>query len=637
MRIPEHIIDQVRTQADIVAIIGEHVPLKKSSRNYVGLCPFHKEKSPSFNVNPDRGIYKCFGCGKAGNVITFVEQHLHMGFVDAVKHLAQRTGIVIPDEEIDDPTGEHARRDSAMRALRDVSEYYQEVLESSDGKTARDYYSTRGFSQDIIESFSLGAAPASWDATMNHLLGRGFTIEHLVDAGLVITRDDGKTYDRFRGRAMFAICDDGGRVVGFSARTLTNEPGSPKYVNSPQSIVFDKSRVLFGLHKAKRSIIEHRTAILVEGQADVITLHQAGFTSTVASSGTALTADHVRLIKRLAEKLVLVFDSDEAGQQAMSRGIELALAGGLEVYCVVLPPGTDPDSFVLSQGAVQFQSLLDSAQWWLSYQTNRLQNQGALSSPLGQAKAVRSMLEWIATVPDTLRHPFLIRDLAERFRLDEKILSNEFHQISRGVSLKDRSSTTTTVEPARKQVETAPQESVPIAVLLPSERELIKTALLSNEGLALLINVFGVTAEFFWSASGRRIYSRILYAHEEFSEILHHVLDDDELTADERRELADIAFTAATPSEAWLRFNVEMPSIEITRPIRDALLGIEIHRVHRRIDELTKMIGSTADLDERKRHVYRINKLIGRREELLRQRLHDDPKDLAWLRADSVL
>lgn len=628
MRIPEHIIEQVRSQTDIVDVIGEHVKLKRTSKNYLGLCPFHTEKTPSFNVNVERGIYKCFGCGKAGNVITFVEEHLHMGFVDAITYLAQRAGIEIPQEQREDPTGELARRDGALRALREATEFYQSVLTSSDGAPARGFFDRRGFSNEIIAAFKLGAAPAAWDVAMNHLLSRGFTTEHLVDAGLVVTREDGKTYDRFRGRAMFTISDDAGRVVGFSARTLTDELGSPKYVNSPQSIVFDKSRILYGLDRAKRPITEHRTAILVEGQADVISLHQAGFTTAVASSGTALTHEQLRLIRRYADTIVLIFDSDEAGQKAITRGIELGLSGGFDVKCVVLPTGTDPDSLVKEQGANALKQLITSAPSWIEYQTERFRGLGLLDDAAHQAKAVRTMLEWIATVPDHLRHPFLIRDLATRFRLDENVLTSELRSV--GQRQPQRSQQTTLVGlPATKDASQRQPERL-VAVLLPPERELLRVALVVEHGLALLLEVYKLRPDHFWSASGQRIFRKLLNAEDEHGESVQQLLNDEELSTDERRELADILFAASAPSAAWLRFNVEIPTYDVARPVRDALLQIAIHRLHHQIDDTTQIIEQTADIDERKRHLFLIKTLIQRRE-TMRRRFDDDVTDLSWL------
>ncbi|MBU3699529.1 MAG: DNA primase [Candidatus Kapabacteria bacterium] len=643
LRIPQHIIEQVRQQSDIVDVIGEHVKLRKNNRNYIGLCPFHKEKTPSFNVNAERGIFKCFGCGKAGNVITFVEQHMHMGFVDAVRHLAQRAGIEIPDQQRDDPTGEFARQDNAMRALREATEFYQHVLGSSDGAPARAFFTRRGFSEQTCTDFRLGAAPAAWDATMQHLLSRGYSIEHLVDAGLVITREDGKTYDRFRGRAMFAIADVSGRVVGFSARTLTDDPGQPKYVNSPQSIVFEKSKLLYGLDRAKRAIQAERTAILVEGQADVITLHQAGITNVVASSGTALTSEHLRILKRFADTIVLVFDSDEAGQKAITKGIELALAAGYDVRCVVLPAGTDPDSLVRDKGADALRTLIDQGMTWLTYQVDRLRSKGQLDDATQQAKAVRTMLEWIASVPDTLRHPFLIRDVADAFRLNEQVLSQELQRVVAGSAA--RPVARVPDAPVRQSSGQAPSSTAPtvpadkptyVAALLPSERELIRTMLSVPDALAIALNEYHVTPESFWSEGGRIIFRSILVGTEEHADASEYVLHDPSLTSEQRRELADMMFAASSPSLSWKQFDVEVPGYDIHRTIRDSLVNIEIHRVHQRIDASTQSLESMADVDERKRIMFRIAQLITRREEL-RGVFNTDPSDISWLHDDQTL
>ncbi len=641
MRIPQNIIEQVRQQSDIVDVIGEHVKLRKNNRNYVGLCPFHKEKTPSFNVNAEKGIFKCFGCGKAGNVITFVEQHMHMGFVDAVRHLAQRAGIDIPDQEREDPTGEFARQDNAMRALRQAAEFYQNVLESSDGAPARTFFKRRGFTEQTCKDFRLGAAPAAWDATMQHLLSGGFAIEHLVDAGLVITREDGKTYDRFRGRAMFAIADSGGRVVGFSARTLTDDPGQPKYVNSPQSIVFEKSKLLYGLDRAKRAIQAERTAVLVEGQADVVTLHQAGITHVVASSGTALTPEHLRILKRFADTIILVFDSDEAGQKAITRGIELGLAAGFDLRCVVLPAGTDPDSLVRDKGADALRPLIADAKTWLTYQIDRLRLTGQLDDATQQAKAVRTMLEWIASVPDTLRHPFLLRDVAEAFRLNEQVLSQELQRIVSGSSQRTaglpavRTQTPSADAPAPSTKPGAEKRTTYVAALLPSERELIRVVLMVPDALSIALHEYHITAEHFWSEGGRAIFRSILVGTEEQADASSHVLHDSTLTADQQREVADIMFAASTPSTSWKQFDVEVPGYEIHRTIRDTMLGIEIHRVHQRIDAATQMLETMADADERKRIMFRISNMIQHRERL-RGAFSSDPLDLSWQHADQT-
>lgn len=631
MRIPDHIIDEVRAASDIVDVIGEHVRLKKMGRNYLGLCPFHNEKTPSFNVNPERGIYKCFGCGKAGNAITFVTEYQHVGFVDAVKILAARAGIVIPEERQDDPTGIHGRKDGAFAALRTAAEFYAQVLTSPGGATANDYFAKRGFTAKTITDFTLGAAPSAWDATILHLRGNGFTDEHMVDAGLVVVREDGRMYDRFRGRAVFTIRDDQGRVVGFSARILADAEGQPKYINSPQGLLFDKSRIVYGLDRAKRKINELRTAIIVEGQADVVSMHQGGFINTVASSGTSLTREHLQLLHRYADTVTLLFDADNAGQQAMTRAIELALSIGFDARVVVLPAGSDPDSIIRDQGADSMQTLLDGAVSFLEFQAERFRNLGLLDDPANQAKAVRTLLQWIASVPDRLRHPFLVRELAERFRLQENFLLRELATV---LSAPKPTTSSRSAAPTSRVAE--PQQPVDVLpsapVMLTSERELIRIALTVDHGLAMLMHKYHVTDETFWSEGGRRIFQRIVIAEDEHHDALHPVLNDEELSPTERQEVADIAYSTVKVSAQWERFNVDMPPQEVSLLVRDALVNLHLHRIQHDLASLMRVVDDVGDVDARDRIVYRINDLVIKRE-TVRNYLKLSPDDPTWLHA----
>lgn len=636
MRIPEHIIEEVRSHSNIVDVIGEHVQLRKAGRNYLGLCPFHKERTPSFNVNPERGLYKCFGCGKAGNAISFIQEHLHLGFIDAVKHLAEKTGIVIPEEEQYDPTGIYAQRDAAFKALREAAEFYSRMLRDSKGALAHEYFQTRGFNAQAYEDFLLGASINSWDALFTHLRSKGFEQEHLVNAGLLVVREDGKVYDRFRNRAMFALRDDVGRVVGFSARILVEETGQPKYINSPQGICFDKSRILYGLDRAKRAISEHRTAIVVEGQADVVTLHQHGFTNTVASSGTSLTNLHVRLLKKYADTIILVFDADNAGQNAMTKAIELALPEGVDVQCVALPLGTDPDSLVRTQGAEAFQTLVNAASSWLVYQTQRFESTGALENPVQQANAVRTMLGWISSVPDAIQHAFLVRNLASQFKLQEGMLFQQLQSLNVVSQQLTREYPHSASSPIPSQPTAVPTPTQGIIQkpkaneVLPPERELLRIALHTSDGLAMLLHTFMVTPDWFITSYGRTLFHRLMIAEQEHHDVTGQLINDDTLSAEEQQLLATIAFSDESHSPQWQRFNVEIPEAETQRAIRDALLHLEILRIHMAVDELFIALESEASTDTRKQLMYSIQQLIVRREELKKE-FTNPPDNLTWL------
>lgn len=631
-RIPDHIIDQVREQANIVQIIGEHVQLKKAGRNYLGLCPFHNERTPSFNVNAERGMFKCFGCGKGGNVITFLQEHQHLSFPDAVRQLATRLNIVIPEETIDDPTGMQARREEARAALREAARLYTDILHSSDGAPARRFLSSRGFDDRTIEAFGIGAAPAAWDATMKHLLANGFTDQHLDDAGLVVRTDEGKVYDRFRGRLMFPIRDDAGRVVGFSARVITATSDAPKYINSPQTIVYDKSRVLYGLDLAKRAIMQARSAYVVEGQADVIAMHQAGFTATVASSGTALTPEQLRSLTRYADRVVLVFDADAAGQKAMSRGIEIALQAGLDVQCVVLPEGEDPDSMIQQHGTEAMQELLDAALPWMTYQMERFRLMGDLEDAVRKAQAVRTMLGWIGGIPDELRRPFLIQELATAFELDASLLTPIVP-----TPIAPTTPQPTTQSAVQRQTQpAAPQPQV--LQLLPSELELLRIALAVDHGLALMVHQFDMTAESFATARGQSLFHHILLAEHETHSIIDYIQAHPTLPQQDKDLLQSISSSVVVLSTKWKEFDVDLPTHNTARSIADALLSIAIHRKTEEMQTLLTAEGSAegdARLDlQRKMHA--VATVI---EELRKRRYSpssNSTPDLTWLDVNST-
>jgi DNA primase len=435
---------------------------------------------------------------------------------------------------------------------------------------------------------------------MKHLLANGFTDQHLDDAGLVVRTDEGKVYDRFRGRLMFPIRDDAGRVVGFSARVITATSDAPKYINSPQTIVYDKSRVLYGLDLAKRAIMQARSAYVVEGQADVIAMHQAGFTATVASSGTALTPEQLRSLTRYADRVVLVFDADAAGQKAMSRGIETALQAGLDVQCVVLPEGEDPDSMIQQHGTEAMQELLDAALPWMTYQMERFRLMGDLEDAVRKAQAVRTMLGWIGGIPDELRRPFLIQELATSFELDASLLT----------PIVPTPIVPTTAQPTRHTVvqrQTQPAALQPqVLQLLHSELELLRIALAVDHGLALMVNQFDMTAESFATARGQSLFHHILLAEHETHSIIDYIQAHPTLPQQDKDLLQSISSSVVVLSTKWKEFDVDLPTHNTARSIADALLSIAIHRKTEEMQTLLTAEGSAegdARLDlQRKMH-----------------------------------
>ena len=387
--------EQIRAASDIVDIIGAYVPLKKNGANFTALCPFHKEKSPSFNVNPHKQIFHCFGCHKGGDVFTFVKDYENIGFMDAVRRLAERAKIPLEFENTPGAQESRHLKDQLLDIHEQLTTRWQNCLANeAAGQLARDYLAKRGVSADAIKLFRIGAAPELWDDTVNWAKGKSFPIETVEKAGLIIKKEEtGRHYDRFRGRLMFPICDEQGRVVGFSGRVLSGDEKTAKYVNSPETPIFTKSKIFFGLDKSKRAILDAGFAIICEGQLDLIACFTNGVQNIVAPQGTAFTESHARIIKRYANEVVLCFDSDNAGQNAIVRSLDHLLASGLAVRVAVVPSPHDPDSFIKSNGGAAFNELIKNAAGFFDYYLNRLCATNEINSDKGRLVILKSMAE----------------------------------------------------------------------------------------------------------------------------------------------------------------------------------------------------------------------------------------------------
>jgi len=387
--------ERIRAASDIVDIIGSYLPLKKAGANFVALCPFHKEKSPSFNVNPHRQIFHCFGCHKGGDVFTFVKEYENIGFMDAVRRLAERAKIPL---EFDQTPGELQSRhlkDQLLEIHEQITQRWQNcLLNEAGGQLARDYLAKRGVSEEAVKLFRLGAAPDAWDDTVNWAKSKDHDLALVEKAGLIIRKEEtGNYYDRFRGRLMFPICDEQGRVIGFSGRVLSGDEKTAKYVNSPETPIFTKSRVFFGLDKSKRALLDAGFVIVCEGQLDLIACFMGGVQNVVAPQGTAFTADHARIIKRYVDEVVLCFDSDEAGQNAAVRSLDHLLESGLAVRVAVVPAPHDPDSFIKANGGEAFHELIEKAEGYFDYLLNRLCRLDDANTDKGRNAILRGMAE----------------------------------------------------------------------------------------------------------------------------------------------------------------------------------------------------------------------------------------------------
>ena len=429
-RIPDALLDQIRSSVDIVDIVSEYVPLQKRGRNYFGLCPFHGEKTPSFSVNQEKQIYHCFGCHVGGNVFSFLMEMERISFSEAVRTLAGRAGLTLSSVT---KRGEQEETNDEFYRANDLAQRYYQYLLRKDrgGARARKYLEDRGVSDRIIELFGLGYAPPEWDGLLKVAAKRSLSGEILEKAGLALLRKSGAGYyDRFRDRVMFPIFSISGRTIGFGARALEEEQ-EPKYLNSPETPIYHKGSVLYGLRQAKEPIGREKTAIVVEGYMDLLRLMQEGISHAVATAGTALTSDHARMLRRYAERVILVYDADPAGVSASLRSVDVLLEGDVGTYVVSLPEGYDPDRFVQERGPDAFYQLLERAEPVVAYKLRMLAESEDLTAVDGKTRAVASLVETVSKVKNEIRRNLMIHEVSERLGVDEGAIIRAVTQMVR--------------------------------------------------------------------------------------------------------------------------------------------------------------------------------------------------------------
>jgi len=454
--IAEESLSRIRNAANIVDVISDYVALKQAGKNYVGLCPFHAEKTPSFSVNQDKQIYHCFGCGAGGDVFGFLMRNNNMSFIEAVVYVARRYGMDLPDRSMPEAERKRAREKETLYAVNAAAkEYFRSGLArggGSDGPVA--YLASRGLPRAVIDAFELGYAPRGWRHLAGYLGARGVAPEDAVRAGLLAPGESGGFYDRFRERIVFPIMSVGGQVVGFGGRVLDDPPPKylntterpvydkggthtpPKYLNTPETPVYNKRRILYGLQITKEHCRRHDLAFIVEGYFDLLSLYAAGVRNCAATCGTALTPEHIRLLKGYAKKMVLVYDSDEAGLRAAERSLAAFSAEQVSARVLVLPSGHDPDSFVRSQGAAAFGELADKAMDLVPFVMESAIRRHGLSIE-GKARIVASLTEPIASVSDAIARSLYVKHLAERLAVDEGAVLEEVRRARQRKS-KDR-------------------------------------------------------------------------------------------------------------------------------------------------------------------------------------------------------
>ncbi len=585
MAIPDDKIEEIRAAADIVDVVSEYVQLKKSGSGFKGLCPFHNEKTPSFHVDPNKNLYYCFGCQKGGDVFSFLQDVEGLGFLESARLLAERAGIPLPDEAVDAEAASEV--ESIYHALRFAARFfYRQLTQTERGKPALDYLRRRGIEPQTIKTFGLGYAPDAWDALLTAAEEKQIPPETPEKAGLVIARKDGSGYyDRYRGRVIFPIFSHVGKVLGFGGRILDDAADQPKYINSPETVVYDKSKVLYGLRQAKQAIRQAEEAILVEGYTDVISLHQAGVEHVVASSGTALTEQQVKVLGRYARRLVLLYDADEAGVRAAMRALDLVLAQELGAYVVELPAGEDPDSFVQAHGAEAFREhVAQQRQDLPAFRYRQAERAGRLETPEDRVAVQREIVRSIAGIPDaSLRREYVRRTSEvlkvpdnELFRMLDEARGEERQKAVRREQHQQQT-------PAPEAPGPAASEAAPSGPL-PEERMLIR--LMLEHGTPMVEFVLGNMAlDEFSEGPPRKLVRAFIEMYERDAVEPERALDG-RLGADVQSHAASVMMNKYEPSKHWGQREITVPRLN-DKPYEAAAKAMTLLKLDR-VDEAIK-------------------------------------------------
>jgi len=429
MQIPEHQVEEIKTNTDIVDLVSGYVQLRKRGKNYIGLCPFHTEKTPSFTVSPEKQIYHCFGCHAGGNAYRFLMEYKNISFVESVQELAENLGI-----KIEQSAAQNSEDKSEFEELYEINivaaKYFSNnLLTNPNGEIARNYFKDRKIKPQTNKVFGLGYALPEWDSLFNHFKNNKVNLSQAKDIGLIDAKENGTYYDKYRGRTIFPIFSPNGRVIAFGGRVMNKDEKTAKYINSPESKIYSKRKTLYGLYHSKEEIRRFDKAILVEGYMDVISLFQNGVKNVVASSGTALTDEQVKLLSRFTKNIVVLFDADPAGQKAATRSIEILLKAGFDVKLITLPNGEDPDSYINNFGTEEFNKQIENAQEFLEYQTEQFYNAGVFEDAKKSTEAIRELVKYVALIDDELKRNILIKSISKKFNLREKLIEKELDNV----------------------------------------------------------------------------------------------------------------------------------------------------------------------------------------------------------------
>ena len=633
--------EEIRDTADIVEVVGDYVKLKKSGSGFVGLCPFHDEKTPSFHVTPRLAIYKCFGCGESGDVFNFVMEMEGVSFPESLRSLADRYGIVLPEEDNEEQQQDTSLREGVHHVLKFAGlYYYRQLLESDDAEKARKYLKDRGYDRKIIQKFGLGYSPATGDAILKAAEKEGISEKYLVESDLVkpSQRSDGY-YDTFRDRLMFPIFSTAGKVIAFAGRILDNNKKTAKYVNSAQTEVYNKSEVVYGINFAKNEIRKAEEVILVEGYTDVISMYKNGIKNVVASSGTSLTSKQINLLQRYGNRIVMIYDSDAAGQTAMVRGMNIALEEGMEVYLLELPDGEDPDSFVKQFGGDSFLELKEKqAEDFVTFTIHKAENRGRMEKPGERAAVINQVLESIARMPDEIQRQVYVQHLHQKTQQYRKGSDRElFQQMEKYLAEKkrfDRRAQKREQSSMRHQEgDPGPHEPMqkkkeqPRLVKRPRyEMEIIRLLLTYGEKMQKFIG-HNVSEDHFEDEELKEFYSDIMKRH----------VDDKEISVQHysNREkpypslLGDILLERHSVSEKHAKAtgNDHRKDRNPYKTAKSSMKPLQKNFYERKRKELTEEIKSTTGEDRQTlvKLMTKIQKEISQIEKMSAEELFDDP------------
>ncbi|MBR5783682.1 MAG: DNA primase [Bacteroidales bacterium] len=638
----ERIIDAAR----IEEIVGEFVSLKRRGANLLGCCPFHNEKTPSFTVSPAKGIFKCFGCGEAGNSVHFLMKHEHYSYPEALKYIAKKYSIEIEEEELSPQQIEKQTEREGLFNVSDFAQkYFSELL--TENELGRNiglaYFYERGLSDDVIKKFGLGYCLDEWENFTKHALASGYSINVLEKTGLSIVKDDGKTYDRFRGRVMFPVYSVSGRVLGFSGRILSSEKQAAKYVNSPESEIYNKSKTLYGLFQSKNSISKSDLCYLVEGNIDVITLHQCGIENVVASSGTSLTMEQIRLIHRYTKNITVLYDGDAAGIKAAMRAVNMLLEEGMSVRVVLFPEGEDPDSYARKYGAEMIKNYVEQqATNFIVFKTKLLleETQG---DPIKKAALIKDIVQTISFVPEMIERNLYVKECSALLDISEHTLATELAKcISERFKRKERNSepqptpisVNNNVEPNPGSGNDLPypvESSLPDFVQSLTQQPVYANEMEERRIISLLINYGDTTIkdkveneegemveeEYYVSAYivGDIMNDDIMFENPTYQEVFDmyktkiyegEVIGSSYFFTLNRPDLDNLVATMLTNtytiSEKWgddkRRIYVPKPEDNVDKDVKEALLKLKQAKVNQKIQEVKEQLKVASDIND---------------------------------------